>query len=107
MIDFLTEYAALITMGFIVVAMILGKFMDRTLGGKLFPPPKVSVGGTPTDEVDPLMEAEVYVAYGRKAQAIEVLEEAIRLQPDRRKEFESRVRELKGSPKPVSPITKL
>jgi pilus assembly protein FimV len=34
-------------------------------------------------EVDPIAEAEVYVAYGRDAQAEEILVEALRRQPDR------------------------
>jgi pilus assembly protein FimV len=34
-------------------------------------------------EVDPIAEAEVYIAYGREAQAEEILKEALRRQPDR------------------------
>jgi pilus assembly protein FimV len=34
-------------------------------------------------EVDPIAEAEVYIAYGREAQAEEILREALRRQPDR------------------------
>lgn len=33
-------------------------------------------------EVDPVVEAEVYLAYGRNAQAAEILEEAININPD-------------------------
>ncbi len=36
-----------------------------------------------TNEVDPIAEADVYVAYGRDAQAEEILKEALRNQPDR------------------------
>ena len=32
---------------------------------------------------DPLNEADVYLAYGRSSQAIEILEQALRDQPDR------------------------
>lgn len=32
---------------------------------------------------DPLAEAEVYLAYGRKNQAIEILEKALQLDPSR------------------------
>lgn len=34
-------------------------------------------------EVDPIAEAEVYIAYGREAQAEEILREALKRQPDR------------------------
>jgi len=34
-------------------------------------------------EVDPIAEAEVYIAYGREAQAEEILREALRRQPER------------------------
>jgi len=34
-------------------------------------------------EVDPIAEAEVYIAYGREAQAEEILKEALKRQPDR------------------------
>jgi pilus assembly protein FimV len=36
-----------------------------------------------TNEVDPVAEADVYIAYGRDAQAEEILTEALRTQPDR------------------------
>jgi pilus assembly protein FimV len=36
-----------------------------------------------TNEVDPVAEADVYIAYGRDAQAEEILKEALRNQPDR------------------------
>ena len=35
------------------------------------------------NEVDPIAEADVYIAYGRDAQAEEILKEALRTQPDR------------------------
>ncbi|UCE33022.1 MAG: hypothetical protein JSW68_13985 [Burkholderiales bacterium] len=37
-------------------------------------------------EVDPIAEAEVYIAYGREAQAEEILREALRKQPERHAE---------------------
>jgi hypothetical protein len=37
-----------------------------------------------TDSVDPLAEAEVYLVYGRREQAIEILNEALRAAPGRR-----------------------
>jgi len=36
-----------------------------------------------SNEVDPVAEADVYIAYGRDAQAEEILKEAMRTQPDR------------------------
>jgi pilus assembly protein FimV len=36
-----------------------------------------------TNEVDPVAEADVYIAYGRDAQAEEILREALRTNPDR------------------------
>ncbi|HWJ96304.1 MAG TPA: FimV/HubP family polar landmark protein [Telluria sp.] len=36
-----------------------------------------------TNEVDPVAEADVYIAYGRDAQAEEILKEALRMHPDR------------------------
>lgn len=36
-----------------------------------------------TNEVDPVAEADVYIAYGRDAQAEEILKEALRVQPER------------------------
>lgn len=65
-----------------------------------------------TNEVDPVAEADVYIAYGRDAQAEEILKEALRVQPERhpvrlklleiyaaRKDlraFETQARELHG-----------
>lgn len=39
--------------------------------------------GHENNEVDPVAEADVYIAYGRDAQAEEILREALRTQPDR------------------------
>jgi pilus assembly protein FimV len=36
-----------------------------------------------TEEVDPLAEAEIYLAYGRDAQAEEILKEALNTHPRR------------------------
>ena len=41
------------------------------------------MGTMQADEVDPIAEAEVYMAYGRDQQAMEVLQEAIRRDPGR------------------------
>jgi pilus assembly protein FimV len=42
-----------------------------------------SVDQLDTNEVDPIAEADVYIAYGRDAQAEEILKEALRTHPDR------------------------
>lgn len=41
------------------------------------------MGAMQSDEVDPIAEAEVYMAYGRDQQAMEVLQDAIRRDPGR------------------------
>jgi pilus assembly protein FimV len=41
------------------------------------------MGTIDTDEVDPIAEAEVYLAYGRDAQAEEILKEALKKDPQR------------------------
>jgi Tfp pilus assembly protein FimV len=46
------------------------------------------------DGVDPIAEAAVYVAYGRKNQAIALLEEALRHNPAR-EDIATKLRELK------------
>ncbi|HTP96363.1 MAG TPA: FimV/HubP family polar landmark protein [Burkholderiales bacterium] len=43
----------------------------------------VSAAAPPIDEVDPLAEADVYIAYGRDAQAEEILKEALAKDPSR------------------------
>ncbi len=43
----------------------------------------VSVGGGESDEVDPIAEADVYMAYGRDAQAEEILKESLNKDPNR------------------------
>ena len=58
-------------------------------------------------DVDPLAEAEVYIAYGRKTEAAEILKEAIKAYPDRRNEFEAKLREIQGALASVNPITKM
>src|SRR5438067_12128612 len=41
------------------------------------------LGNIDTDEVDPIAEAEVYLAYGRDAQAEEILKGALKKDPQR------------------------
>jgi len=42
-----------------------------------------AAGGIATDDVDPIAEADVYMAYGRDAQAEEILKEALQKDPSR------------------------
>ena len=56
--------------------------------GSIGPQSFMTEGGAPAeamhaDEVDPIAEAEVYLAYGRDQQAADVLQEAIRRSPER------------------------
>jgi pilus assembly protein FimV len=44
---------------------------------------QTSLSGPASTEVDPIAEAEVYIAYGREAQAEEILKEALKRQPER------------------------
>ncbi|MEX2197534.1 MAG: FimV/HubP family polar landmark protein [Burkholderiales bacterium] len=81
----------------------ISKFQDSVLGpGSIAPAalgaepglagaPSVSqssvsqsaVGGMDTDDVDPIAEADVYMAYGRDAQAEEILKESLQKDPNR------------------------
>ena len=47
------------------------------------PSPPNSAVDVHSTEVDPIAEADVYIAYGREAQAEEILREALKRQPDR------------------------
>ena len=55
-------------------------------------------------EIDPLAEAEVYLAYGRLKEAVEILKDAIQAHPGRRIEIEAKLRELEGLPPPVTKL---
>lgn len=44
---------------------------------------QAGIGAIDTDEVDPVAEADVYMAYGRDAQAEEILKEALQKDPNR------------------------
>ena len=51
--------------------------------------------GDADEDVNPVTEAEVYLAYGRKEQAIEILEEALRAKPDRQ-DVRRKLQEIKA-----------
>jgi hypothetical protein len=53
-------------------------------------------------EIDPIVEAEIYITLGRKAQAIEVLNQALQETPNRVC-FMNKLDELKGVPASVKP----
>lgn len=52
---------------------------DAPVSSMMYSPSQLDAGG----DVDPVAEADVYLAYGRDKQAEEILLEAIRLHPDR------------------------
>ncbi len=58
-----------------------GQSVDTTTGGTQTQVTTMSEA-SPT-EVDPIAEADVYIAYGREAQAEEILKEALKRQPER------------------------
>jgi pilus assembly protein FimV len=53
----------------------------------------VAAGAPVTEEVDPLAEAEIYLAYGRDGQAEEILKEALQTSP-RRQEIQIKLLEI-------------
>ena len=59
------------------------------------------------EELEPLIAVELYLAEGEPQRAVQILEEAMKKQPARRREFEERLRELQAGSKAVSPVTKL
>jgi pilus assembly protein FimV len=60
----------------------------------------------PADEVDPLAEAEVYIAYGRDAQAEEILKEALAKNPGRQ-DAQVKLLEIYAARKDKSAFNKL
>lgn len=52
---------------------------DAPMSSMMYSPSQLDAGG----DVDPVAEADVYLAYGRDKQAEEILVEALRLHPDR------------------------
>ena len=79
-----------LVIGAVVVIGLLGFFGTRreprtALGSDTHKgvPASSSAQSDADEDVDPIAEAEVYLAYGRKEQAIEILEEALRANPGR------------------------
>jgi len=60
-----------------------------------------TAAAAPSDEVDPLAEAEVYIAYGRDGQAEEILKEALAKNP-RREDVQLKLLEIYGARKDKS-----
>jgi Tfp pilus assembly protein FimV len=58
-------------------------------------PASSSAEGNTDGEVNPITEAEVYLAYGRKEQAIEILQEALRANPAR-EDVRKKLNEIKA-----------
>ena len=79
-----------IVIGAVIVIGLLGFFGTRresktAMGSDTHKgvPASSSVQSAADDGVDPVSEADVYLSYGRKEQAIEILEEALRAKPAR------------------------
>ena len=107
--EFLDNQIALLGLGLVVVLLlgygvwswrrkkaIQAKFSDSVLGGGTAPSlnePGAASGdsqasvsqtsGMEAEEVDPIAEADVYMAYGRDAQAEEILKDALQKDPNR------------------------
>jgi pilus assembly protein FimV len=60
-----------------------GQIVDTTTNNSVFATAVNANTESASTEVDPVAEAEVYIAYGREAQAEEILREALKKQPER------------------------
>jgi pilus assembly protein FimV len=60
-----------------------GQVVDTTTNNSVFATSMNTNTEASSTEVDPVAEAEVYIAYGREAQAEEILKEALKKSPDR------------------------
>ncbi len=67
---------------------------------------QAGMGNIDTHDVDPIAEAEVYMAYGRDAQAEEILKEALNKTPDRQ-EIRIKLLEIYAARKNVSAFEKI
>ena len=67
---------------------------------------QAGMGNIDTHDVDPIAEAEVYMAYGRDAQAEEILKEALNKSPDRQ-EIRIKLLEIYAARKNVSAFDKV
>jgi hypothetical protein len=57
-------------------------------------------------DIDPLANAEVYIAYGRTEQAKEILRKAIEFHPERAAEFQAKLKEIEENRAVVDPSKK-
>ena len=92
----------IIIIGAMVVIGLLGLFgtrrEPRTALGSDVRKDRPASSSTPSDtdeDVNPVTEAGVYLAYGRKEQAIEILEEALRAKPAR-EDVRKKLQEIKA-----------
>jgi pilus assembly protein FimV len=90
-----------IVVGAVVIIGLLGFFGSRreprtALGSDANKrvPASSSTQSDANEDVNPVTEAEVYLAYGRKEQAIEILEEALRANPAR-EDVRKKLQEIK------------
>lgn len=90
-----------IVIGIVVVIGLAGFLGSRreptkALGSDTYKATPAAAAAQGEDDVDPVAEAEVYLAYGRKTQAIEILEEALRDHPAR-EDVRKKLNEIKAT----------
>jgi hypothetical protein len=81
-------WAIPLTLG--TVGAVLGLLQEAGLFRNPFQP-----NNTSTSPVDPIKQAETYLAYGRTAQALDVLNSAMRHTPSRAVEFQKKIDEFR------------
>jgi len=75
----------------IQIVLIIGVIL---ISGFVILRPRIPSDKRDSVPADPLAEAEVYIAYGREKQALEILKKALQKNP-KRSDIESKLRELK------------
>ncbi len=82
----------------LLVVLLLLLLVFRKPSGKTQKAAPRAIAKGKSNEADPLAEADVYLAYGREKQAMEILEQASRKYPDRQ-DIADRLAELKQKTK--------
>ena len=82
----------------LLIGVLLFLFMTSKKTQKGSPNATTKKKALTDEEVDPLAEADVYLAYGRKEQAMEILEQASRKYPNR-KDIADKLSQLKQKAK--------
>jgi hypothetical protein len=88
--------ASLVVIGGIAGLVLVRKWLIKNIGKDGYKTMSIFSQASPSTrrKADPLAEAEVYLAYGRQAQALEVLESALLDDPNRA-DIAERIRKLK------------